>query len=86
MILSLNKNSKYRLINPQIIKALIKFKITCPSNFLTLNKRKLSKSKKLPKNCSTTIVNFACSPIMVTNETVSVKNNNRKPIVKNRKA
>ena len=86
MILSLNKNSKYRLINPQRIKELIKFKITWPCNFLTLNKKKLSKSIKLPKNCSTTLVAFTCSPIMVTNETVSVKKSKRKPIVKNRKA
>ena len=84
--MSLNENSKYRLMNPIIIKALMKLKIICPFNFLMLNKKKLIKSKKLPKNCSTTKVVFTCSPIIICNETCLVKNNKIKPIVKNRKA
>tara|TARA_B110000908_G_scaffold66783_1_gene80854 strand:- start:228 stop:488 length:261 start_codon:yes stop_codon:yes gene_type:complete len=82
MIFSLNENSKYRLTNPERIKLLVQFKITSPSNFLTLNKKKLSKNIILPKNCSTTVVVFTCSPIMVSNETSLVKNNKRKPNIK----
>ena len=85
MIFSLNEKSKYRLMNPTIIKPLIQFKITCPSNFLTLNNKKLNKIIKLPRNCSTKIVNFVCSPTKVSNEILSVKNNKTKPIIENNK-